>query len=143
MGLYIVIYVLSVLTLWCSLIRHSWISCCLAQGQTESSMLLWSHWQYQDFVPTELETAFLKYKWRLVTVLIDGALQQCGAKIDEHRMESVCGLKTDACDVLPSWTAQSALINKTRRRCISSAIGCFCQRIGPLYLFMLNHIRRT
>lgn len=60
------------------------------------------HWQHQDFVPTELETAFLKYKWRLVTVLIDGALQQRGAKIDERHMESGdWGLKSDACDAYP------------------------------------------
>lgn len=60
------------------------------------------HWQHQDFVPTELETAFLKYKWRLVTVLIDGALQQRGAKIDERHMESEdWGLKSDACDAYP------------------------------------------
>lgn len=46
------------------------------------------HWRCPDFVATELETAFLRYKWRLVTVLIDGALQQRRAKIDERHMES-------------------------------------------------------
>lgn len=61
-----------------------------------------THWRHQDFVPTELETAFLKYKWRLVTVLIDDALQQRGAKIDERHMESEdWGLKSDACDAYP------------------------------------------
>lgn len=53
-------------------------------------------------MPAELETAFLKYKWRLVTVLIDRALQQWEAKIDEHHVEfEDWALMTDACDAYP------------------------------------------
>lgn len=62
-------------------------------------------------LPTELETAFLKYKWRLVTVLIDGTLQPGGAEIDERHMEPEdAGLKTDV--RVASQTPHISLINK-------------------------------
>lgn len=61
----------------------SCLSCWADEAQGQSP-----HWQHPDFMATELETAFLKYKWRLVTVLIDGALLQQRAKINVCHAES-------------------------------------------------------
>lgn len=125
---------------------QSCISCWAdeVQGQMQTSASLSlsrPHWQHQDFMPTELETAFLKYKWRLVTVLIDGALQQRGAKIDERHMESEDWRAEEWCLwCLPSWTPQSSLINKWRRQCISREKACFVKRRAPVYRFHTNII---
>lgn len=87
--------------------------------KSRAALLSRQHWRRPDLVATGLETALLKYKWRLVTVLIDGALQQRRLK----SMSATWSLETEGWGVMlvipTPRTPQSLLINKWKRHCVS------------------------